>query len=170
MASVHTLYQLAEQFDRLFDMACDQGDDDGRITPDFVNALNSLEGEIGYQMEGLCYVLKNVTSLRDQLKAEAAMLQQRAGRLSEKEQQIKDCLRSILERGGETKRQAGRFTVRIQRNAQPSVLILDMDQIPAKFDRQQPREINRHAVLDAMKAGEDVPGVEVSVGSHVRVV
>lgn len=46
----------------------------------------------------------------------------------------------------------------------PSVLILDEAAIPSEFWEPQDPKLSKRAVLDALKAGEDVPGAQLSNG------
>ncbi|WP_404840908.1 siphovirus Gp157 family protein [Alkalilimnicola ehrlichii] len=45
--------------------------------------------------------------------------------------------------------------------------ISDAEAVPANFYRQPPPEIDKQAVKDALKAGEDVPGAYLEAGERV---
>jgi hypothetical protein len=44
-----------------------------------------------------------------------------------------------------------------------------MAAVPAKFDKVQDRMVDTVAIRNAFKAGEEIPGVLVTRGQHVRI-
>lgn len=170
MSSTLTLYKLTGEYQRLMDLACDE-DEDASVgfSQPFIETLEQLDGAIDTKLEGCCRVLKNMLGLQALLDDEAKQLKERSHRLTKAVEELKGYIQWNLEQIGAKKRAAGPFTLTICLNSQPSVTVMDLDAVPSKFDKPQERQVSLTAIRDAMKAGEQVPGVDLVLGSHLRV-
>lgn len=170
--STITLYKLADDYQRLMDLATDDDAEEDislGLSKEFIETLERLEGEITSKVEGCCRVLKSMRSLKDSIDEEIAYLRNRSARLDRAMDELKNYMQIHLERMEISKMQAGIFKVSICNNSQPSVIVLDLDAVPVKFDKPQERQVMLSAIRDAVKAGEEVPGVSVERGKHLRV-
>jgi hypothetical protein len=169
MSSI-TLYKLAGEYQRLMDLATDDEADHSMGLPqEFVETLESLEGEITTKLEGCCRAVKSMVSLKNAIDEEAAALRLRASRLDKAVEELKGYMQYNLEQMEIKKVTAGIFKLTICQNSQPSVIVLDLDAVPSKFDKPQERQVSLTQIRDAVKAGEQVPGVDVVHGSHLRI-
>lgn len=165
-----TLYKLAGEYQRLMDLATDdEADHSVGLSQEFIETLEQLEGVITGKIEGCCRAVKSMLALKDAIDEETEALRMRAKRLDKAVDELKHYMQFNLEQMEIRKMQAGIFKVSICQNSQPSVIVLDLDAVPSKFDKIQEREISKSRIADAVKAGEVVPGVDVVRGSHVRI-
>ena len=67
------------------------------------------------------------------------------------------------------KRNTGIHKFSIQKNSQPSVEVIDQDLVDPRYLKVEVN-VDKQAISDNFKeTGEELPGVKVSVGSHLRV-
>lgn len=166
------LYKLTGAYLRLMELATDDEDEDGvpvGFSQPFMETLEELEGDIDDKLEGCCKALKSMGALKDAIDSERQLLSRRAQRLDAAIDELKSYVKYNMEQMGFKKRQAGIFKLSICNNSQPSVNVMDIDQVPHSFDKMREREVNLIAIREAHKMGVDVPGVEVVRGTHVRV-
>lgn len=165
-----SLYKLTGEYQRLMDLACDEDEDVsvGFAQP-FIETLQNLDGQIDDKLENCCRVIKSMLALQASLDSEAKQLKERSQRLEKALDELKGYVKYNLEMIGATKRTAGVFRLTICQNSQPSVTVLDLEEVPHKFDKPVERQVSLTAIRDAVKAGEDVPGVDVVRGTHLRI-
>lgn len=165
-----SLYKLTGAYQRLMELATDDEDEEGLgFSQPFIETLEALDDELDAKFEGCARALKSMASLKESIEAEAAGLKKRAARLDLGIEELKGYIKYCMEQAGFTKRQAGPFKMSIVNNSQPSVTVMDLDEVPTKFDKPVERAVSLTAIRDAWKAGEIVPGVDVVRGNHLRV-
>ena len=69
---------------------------------------------------------------------------------------------------GKTKFKGKLFSFNIQKNA-PGVSILDEKLIPKEYLIEQAPVIDKKAILNDLKNGEDIPGVEIKQTESLRI-
>jgi hypothetical protein len=163
-----TLYNLTDEWQRIYDLACDESED-GEISPDFIRAISVTEGEIDDKLDAIGRLVKSMQSLQSAIDEEAKRLAKRSKSLACRVDYLKDYVQSEMERLGWAKRQAGIFKFAITKNSQPSVVVLDLQAVPHEFDKPPKRELILSAIRQAIETGRDVPGVELVQGTHLRV-
>lgn len=166
-----TLYELSEQYQKLWELANDEEFDHSvGLSSEFVQVLESIEGQLSDKLEGCCRVYRSMCAMRDALDSEAELLRQRSKRLDRSATELKDYMQFSLEKMQIQKTTAGIFRLSVCSNSQPSVTVLDLDQVPHKFDKIHEREVSLTAIREAvLKHGEDVPGVDITRGKHLRI-
>jgi hypothetical protein len=166
-----TLYKLADDYQRLMDYALDDENEElqNGLSSEFVSMLESLEGEIVHKLEGCCRAFKSMRAMKDAIDDEVAALRLRASRIDRAMDDLKSYMQYNLEQMQMQKITAGIFRLSICKNSQPTVTVLDLDAVPSKFDKPQERQVMLTAIRDAVKRGEDVPGVDVATGKHLRI-
>jgi hypothetical protein len=165
-----SLYKLTGAYQRLMDIATDDEDEEGLgFSQPFIETLEALDDELDIKFEGCARALKSMAALKESLDAEASLLRKRAARLDLGIEELKGYIKYCMEQAGFKKRQSGLFKFSIVENSQPSVTVMDLDEVPTKFDKPTERTVSLSAIRDAFKAGEIVPGVDVVRGNHLRV-
>lgn len=133
-------------------------------------ALAELGTEIESKTLNIAIIIKGLESDTDIIKAEERRLADRRKALENKAGWLKQYAKEQLEAAGIDKVKSPTLTVAIQNNP-PAVQITDPDIIPARFQTIVPETytIDKKAVGDALKAGEDVPGAELTQGRSLRI-
>jgi len=109
------------------------------------------------------------------LKLEAGAFKEEEKRLAERRQVREHLAERLTHRlheamkGMELKKlAAGTFSVSIQANP-PSVDVVDEGQNPEQFKIPQPPKLDKQTLLACLKAGNNVPGVRIAQGEHLRI-
>ncbi len=157
------LYELTENYNNLLELL-DRDDIDPQIIQD---ALNSVGDDIDTKADNIVKLIKS-------LKAEETALQAEIGNLSHRKQSAAakaDRLKAYLT---EQMALVGRDSIgklhqaRLQNNP-PSVEVVFEGFIPDKFWKPQAPTLDRRAVLEALKAGQEVAGARMVQGQSLRV-
>lgn len=163
------LYDIAERWNELADIAFANVDEDGEMPKDIVAEMQRIEASFDEKLSACCRIVKNLTAMADACDAEMKRLRAvRDARIANADR-LKGYMKDTLERLGERKREVdGIFTVSIQTNP-PSVAVLNMDDVPHEYDKVFERTLELSRIKEALKAGKDVPGVELTQGTHLRI-
>ena len=158
-----SLYELEEQYRELHAMLLDDDIDAEAVT----ETLKTVEGGIAQKVLAYARVVKSIEADADAIAAEVKRLQDRKAARLAKVARMKDAMKDALEAISDRKVSDALFTVAIQKNPK-SVLINDESVVPEAYIRREP-VIDKRAILDALKAGETVPGCELKQGESVRI-
>jgi len=155
---VAALYEIAAQYREVLEM--EPANEDELAAQ--MAALNDIEGELTEKADNIVRFLRNISAEADALKAEESRLYERRRALENKYERLKAYLAAQMTLCGLKELKAGLFKLRFQPTA-PAISIVDESAVPEKFHRVK-IEIDRLAIRDALKAGEEVPGIEVQRG------
>lgn len=151
-------------------------------------ALEALDFSMEQKLEGLAKFLANLKQEEDVNKALAAPFQQQADaykanakRAAGLAGRLKVYAVHQLQRAGKKGVDTGAWQVRRQVNGQPSIVMMDEEEVPKEFLIPQPAKLDTHQVREEWKSHgkpgvpggepvrlEDVPGVEIRRGEHLR--
>lgn len=140
--------------------------DDGAFDP---SKLESLKIEFESKLEGCACVIKNLRSESDALNAEIKRLQARKAAVDNNARGLREYVRFQLERVKVQRLAAGIHKFRIQKNSQPSVEVIDINKLDDDFINFEVTAKCQAIAAHFKETGEELPGVKVSVGSHLRV-
>lgn len=159
------LYELAEQYETLLEMAAD--DTDNATLAEYIAGM---EGKIDEKVENTMKVVRSLEADAAALKTEEDRLKQRRESLEKKAKYLKESTGAIMEQIGVEKVKGRMFSVWLQANP-PKVNVLDEFQIPQRFfyTPTPAPQLQKKEVLEAWKKGEDIPGVQVVQEKSLRV-
>lgn len=152
------LYEIAGQYRAVLDM---EPESDEEIVAQ-MNALDELEGEITEKADNIVRYMRNLGAEADALKAEENRLYQKRRAVENKIERLKAYLAAQMMMAGLHELKAGLFKLRFQPTT-PAISIIDESVIPEKFWVVK-REISKTDIKEAIKAGEEVPGIEIQRG------
>ena len=143
------LYELAEQWDAVFNMMED-GETDEQV---ILDTLESIEGEIEDKADNYAKIIRNLQASVDALKSEEERLYQRRKSTENHIQRLKDNLQANLEFIGKTKFKTDLFSFSVSKNGgkQPLSITDNLDEIPGKYLIPQPPKVNNDAVRELLK-------------------
>lgn len=155
------LYEIPTLYQQLLDMAEEQDSD-------FSEALESLEGAFEEKAENIVKIMRTLEAKEKAYKDEVDRLNGQRKTLKNRVQGLKDYLQENMNVMGKKKVESGLFTVAIQKS--PKTLKIEDDQyIPEGYWIPQPPKLDRKELLQDMKLGEEIEGVEIVQGEHVRI-
>ena len=155
------LYEIPTLYQQLLDMAEEQDSD-------FSEALDSLEDAFEEKAENIVKIMRTLEAKEKAYKDEVDRLNAQRKTLSNRVQALKDYLQENMNVMGKKKVESGLFTVAIQKSP-PTLKIDDDKYIPDGYWIPQPPKLDRKELLQDMKLGEEIEGVEIVQGEHVRI-
>ena len=159
-----SLYQLTENYNNILELA-----DNPEVTEDMIKeALDSISEEIELKAVNIAKLIKSIESDIAGVKAETDRLAAKEKSMSNKVKNLKEYLYSAMKLTGKEKIKTDLFSFNIQKNPASVNVISDTD-IPEEFLVEMPKQINKKAILEKLKAGETVPGCELQQTTSLRI-
>lgn len=156
------LYELTDDYLKLMEMAEELDEET------FQDTLESIEDAIEEKVEKTAFLIRNLEADVIAIKEEEKRLKDRRQALENKIQRMKDYLFEQLEKAGIDRVKRPLITVSIQNNP-PSVRVVNEELIPSHFMIPQPPKLDKKGILEKLKHGENVPGVELAQGRSLRI-
>lgn len=150
-----TLFELVGDFLRLYEMA-DDPDTDPQA---FADTLEGIEGAIEDIADGCACVIVKLDGEKAAIEAQEKRLYNRRKAIENNIKRIKENLQNAMEATGKTKFKTTMFNFGIQNNPISVVLDTDIYSLPDKFIKYAEPEVNKTAIRDAIKNGEDMSGI-----------
>jgi len=153
-----SLYEIAVMYRQVLDMEPESDDEFGAM----MTALDEIQGELTEKADNIVRYMRNLNAEAEALKAEETALYKKRKAAENKAERLKAYLAAQMTLCGLRELRAGLFKLRFQPTA-PAISIVDESAVPEKFHRVKV-EIDKLAIRDALKNGEEVPGIEVQRG------
>lgn len=135
---------------------------------------DTLEGEsteLEAKIEDYGFVIRNMESFAEAMKAEESRMADRRKAQEKKVAQIKEWLLTNMQACGITKIECPAFTIAVRQN--PAKVIVDNEaSIPAEFmvtPPAPPPAPDKKAIAIAIKAGNEVPGCHTEHGFRIEI-
>ena len=164
--TMRTLYDLGDAFNGVMDMALDETMDLNVLE----ECLQTIEADIAVKCERGIGLIRNLDTLREGMEKESKRLSEQARILKNRIESIKVWYQRNLDAMGKSKVTTTLGTMTVQNNP-PSLKVTDADQIPICYLTLVPAryEVDKDAVKNALKAGEEVPGAHLEQGRSLRI-
>lgn len=151
-----TIYELKSGYIELMMMA-----EDGEVDEQALHdTMEALEGEIEDKADGCAMIMKELDAKAEIIDKEIKRLQERKKSLENRSDWIKKSLQELMILSGKTKFKTTLFTFSIAKN--PAAVRLDTEDasiIPFRFLKYVEPIIDKTAIKDALKNGEDLTGI-----------
>lgn len=137
--------------------------------PDIIrDTLDSIDALAEEKALNIVWLMKTLESEAAMFKTEEIRLAERRRTVENRLTSLRDYLRFCINESGKEKIRAGTFTIGMQKSP-ASVAIVNMDDIPAQYMKQT-QAVDRNALLEALKHGENVPGAQLLDNEyHIRI-
>lgn len=133
---------------------------DGELTPELEERLKINEANMAKKMEDYCKAIRYYEMTVANAKSEKERLDKLIKRSERSQQWLKDAILNVMNATGKPKVSAGTFTVGTRKST--SVNIIEESAIPARYAREVVTvKIDKTAIKDAIKNGEEVPGAQL---------
>ena len=157
-----TLYELSERYQNILEVA-------EMLDPEQLEeALSGLDDEIENKADGYAKVIQELHGKVDVLKKEEKRLSDRRKSIENNAKRIKESLQDQMLLLDKRKFKTDLFSFNISKNP-PSLTVLDDTFIPKRFYEEQDPKLDKRGLLNALKAGEEIKGVEVKQGESLRI-
>jgi len=135
------------------------------------DTLESLSGDLEEKATNTAFLIRNLEANAAAIKdAEAAMAARRKA-LENRAARVKDWVLANMMLAGVQKIECPYFKVSVRDNP-AAVEVYEPGLIPAEFMRQPeppPPAVDKTAIKEALKAGQDVPGCKLTVGKRLEI-
>ena len=158
-----SLYELETQYKDLLDQYADGEDFEA-----WNELLDELTGAIDVKVTNIALVVKHLQAEESAISEEIKSLQTKKSARSAKIDRLKAYMLEGMQAAGIEKTTDVRAEVRIQKNP-PSVAVYQDKDIPSQYWIAQEPKLDKKAILERLKAGEDVPGTELRQTLGVRI-
>lgn len=152
------LYEISLEFQHLTDLLVEAA---GELTPEIEEAIAAIQEQGEAKIEAAAMVVKNLQADAESAKAEAARLAARATAFENGADRLRSLILPALEAlGGKVK--TARFTVFTTSRENVAFALKpghEAFELPEKFIRVRDPELNKTALKDALKAGEELPDI-----------
>ncbi|GKV69827.1 hypothetical protein NCCP2716_23250 [Sporosarcina sp. NCCP-2716] len=156
-----TLYELQGMYAQLQQLIEDGGEG-------LEDTLESVEGALEEKLESYAMVIRNIESDVDGLKAEEKRLADRRKSMENGIKRMKTAMQDAMSSTGERKIKGEKFTFTIQKNP-PSLKVLDESVIPSEFFIPAAPSLDKKAVMELLKSGQEVAGTQITQGESLRI-
>lgn len=143
---------------------------DGDLSTELEARLDSVSLDFRAKSQGIAKWTLDIAGTEQAIDEEIARLQRRKKVAENLRSRLTAYIKACMEQADVQKIEWPTITLRIQRNP-PSVEVTDADKVPAKYTRiKQITEIDKKAMLSALKDGEQVDGARlVDDKTHLRI-
>ena len=151
-----TLYELTEDYMNLLELAEDPDIDEQAFT----DTLEGIEGALEDKAEGYAKVIRTLEGDAAACDAESKRLRNKKQTIENNIKRMKAALQYAMQATGKTKFKTALFSFGIQKN--PAAVVIDegyIENIPDRFLIPQDPQIDKKAIKEALKAGEDLEGI-----------
>lgn len=159
-----TLYEMTDNYKAVLEMA-QNPDIDGQVIKD---TLESIQGDIKEKADGYAKVIKELDGETDKLTAEIKRLTDRKNTIQNNIAYMKQSLTSAMTVTGNTKFRTDLFSFNIQKNP-PALVVDDEKAIPQEYLIPQEPKVDKKAIIDFLKGGNDVPYAHIEQSEGVRI-
>lgn len=165
-----TLFQIAAEYRHITDVLMDSGVDEQTLT-------DTLEGEawpLELKAQNYGFVIRNLESTAASIKDAEKQMADRRKAIEKRAAALVERLKTGLEIAGVQKLECPHFALTIKKNP-PAVEIWDEKQIPAEFmhtPEPPPPPVaapDKKAIMEAIKAGREVPGALKAQGTRLEI-
>jgi predicted RecB family nuclease len=130
--------------------------------------LSAIEDALESKAEAMCQFIKTLEAEADAFKAEEERLRTRRQALENGAERIKRRLEETLMSLDISDLTAGTFKLKIQQN-NPSVRVDDEALIPSGYYIPVDPKLDKKGILEALKAGDEVPGCAMQRTRSIRI-
>jgi len=154
------LYELSQNYIQLQQMI-----EDGA---DVGDTLESIDEAIESKVENIAKLMKNIEGQIAVFQLEEKRLQAMRKTLENGVTRLKNNVYESMKNTGKRKIDGQLFKFAIQKNP-PSVDVLNDSEIPIGYFIEQAPTLDKKAIMEELKLGHDVPGVQLKQGESLRI-
>jgi outer membrane murein-binding lipoprotein Lpp len=162
-----TLYEIAQEYRADLEKLAELELDDETLT----DTLDGMGGELQVKAQSVACFIRNLEATVEQIKQAEAAMSARRKALENRAARVKDYLLASMMVAGVQKVECPLFRMTVRDNP-AAVEVYQPELIPAQFMRQPeppPPAVDKAAIKEAMKAGQEVPGCRLTVGKRLEI-
>jgi hypothetical protein len=161
------LYQLADMYVQDLQRLADLDLDEQTVA----DTLEGLAGDLEVKATNVAAFARNLEASAEAIKGAEAQMAARRKAIEKRAESLKSYLKANMERAGILKIESPQFCLSIKKNP-PAVAVVAQEIVPAEFFKALPPPppvLDKKAVADALKGGQDVPGCRLEHGTRLEI-
>ena len=162
-----TLYDIAAEYRADLDKLSDLD-----LPPEVIaDTLEGMSGALEAKASNIASLVRNLEVTAEAVKDAEAQLYKKRKAIENRIEAIKSYTLNVMVANKIEKIETAYFKVSVTKNP-PAVDVFDPEQIPAHFMRQPeppPPQIDKSAIKESLKLGEDVPGCRLTQSLSLRI-
>lgn len=157
-----TLYKIADEFAQLVEA--------DELPEDAEQRLDELTHALEVKAQNIIAISEKMQNFVDYCKAEEDRISAKRKAVENRIKWVKGYLQNCMEAAGAMVIETGTRKIALQKSP-PSVDVQDEVSIPARYFITIPAtvQLDKKAVIEALKSGEEVPGCQLKQSYHLRV-
>lgn len=159
-----TLYELRTELMTLLEMAEDPEVDEETLR----DTMEAVTGELEEKAEGYGCVIRQMEHDAAALATEIKRLQARKKSIEDNAGKLKTRLQEAMTATGQRKLKTNLFSFTVRKNA-PALTVTDEDKIPERYWVLPEPVLDKTALKDDLKAGQEIPGVTLTQGESLQI-
>lgn len=158
------LYDLTEQYNTLAEMLEEDADN-----ASLQAMLDGIDGAFDEKVESIVKLMQSKISEHMAIENEAKRLKQRADKMAKEIDWLEHYVESEMLRTGKDKVKSALFNITLA-NCPPSVNVVDEFNVPeVYFNVKEVRSMDKRTILEQLKVGKTIPGVEIIQRKSLRI-
>ncbi|MDF2684778.1 MAG: hypothetical protein K0R47_5968 [Brevibacillus sp.] len=150
------LYDLSEQYNNLLELLEQDSDNEALKT-----MLDGVDDAFDTKAESIVKLMRSKAAERDAIDDEVNRLRERAKKIDKEVTWLETYIHNEMVRTGKEKVKSSLFSISLAK-CPPSVNIVDEVQVPEIFFTvKEVRNLDKRGILERLKSGEVIPGVEL---------
>lgn len=165
MSTMPALYEIRQEYLHALDGLTDPEQD---FPLEAINdTLEGIEGQLQEKATNVAMFMRNLEAAAEAIKQAEAGMAARRRAIERRTQWLRDYLKQNMEASGITRIESPWFVLAVQKNP-AAVEITDEANVPGQFKQQVVTEkLDKTAIKEALKAGQDVPGAMLKQGTRL---
>lgn len=159
-----TLYEISEQMKTLDKFIEDENLD----REAFKEALEQIEGSLEEKVEGYIKYMKNLQGEAEIFKAEEKRMNEKRKALENHAERLKTAIDDTLKGLDIKDMKTPLFSLKYQKNRE-AVNVIDTNLIPVNYVVSTDIKVDKAAILQDVKNGISIPGIEISQSESLRI-
>ncbi|GIN74000.1 hypothetical protein J14TS2_44750 [Bacillus sp. J14TS2] len=155
------LYELSNSYQQIQSMI-----EDGQ--EGLEDTLESINDAIEEKAVGYAKVIRNLEGQANTIMEEEKRLADRRKHLERNIKRLKDFLEASMINNNLRKIKTELFSFNIQKHP-PGLEVLDDKQIPEDFLIPQDPKLDRKTIIQELRSGKEIPGVQIKQGESLRI-
>lgn len=158
------LYELSNKYNELiaYMEETDQLDE-------LKDTLDSIEYAFDSKVESIAKLIKAKDAERQAIEDEIKRLKARADKIGKETDWLTNYIQTEMEHTGRDKVKSALFNISLNLNP-PAVNVIDESVIPSKlFTVKVTRNLDKRGIMERLKNGEKIPGVELIQRKHLKI-
>lgn len=163
------LYKLADDLETAYQLLSESIDEEtGEVSPEAVQLLNECRESFDDKISGVVEFIKRLTADYEAYKNEEARLSQCKKTTERKIEWLKQYIKSCLIKASRDKVET--TSCKVNLSSSHAVNITNLEAIPAEYKSiEQTVKVDKKALADAFKQGQEIAGAEYVTNVNLRI-